>query len=310
MSGGVITPSASGGNSISFAEIVKGRDSTVRVTVDGLIYAVDLVMVMTGKNCNHSNEVLRDLIPSLFNNEKFVIRSRSKLVSFQRAIELVMVLPGQVAKETRTQFANVIRRYMAGDATLVDEIEANAQSDSPLAQMARASLLPTHFEVDDEHTRKRKALELAEKEEALEMSRLDRQAKTLKVQKDLMDMYAMVSPDNQLDDRTRLHFKDVIINLSNEAAGNYKAITDGSSKSPNASLTISTVATELGLRFSADELKSVGAKISKLYLAKYGKRAYQHEQSVGGAVCLVRSYTERDRAMIEGALREFKTISK
>ena len=55
---------AVGGNSISFAEIVKGRDSTVRVTVDGHIYAVDLVMVMTGKNINDSNECLRELNPS------------------------------------------------------------------------------------------------------------------------------------------------------------------------------------------------------------------------------------------------------
>lgn len=32
----------------SFAEIIQGRDATVRVTDDGLLYAVDLVMVMTG----------------------------------------------------------------------------------------------------------------------------------------------------------------------------------------------------------------------------------------------------------------------
>jgi len=34
---------------ISFAEVVQGRDAFVRVTPDGLLYAVDLVMVMTGK---------------------------------------------------------------------------------------------------------------------------------------------------------------------------------------------------------------------------------------------------------------------
>jgi hypothetical protein len=30
-----------------------------------------------------------------------------------------MVLPGKIAKETRTQLADIIRRYMAGDETLV-----------------------------------------------------------------------------------------------------------------------------------------------------------------------------------------------
>jgi len=33
---------------MSFAEIIDGRDAGVRVTSDGLLYAVDLVMVMTG----------------------------------------------------------------------------------------------------------------------------------------------------------------------------------------------------------------------------------------------------------------------
>ena len=33
---------------MSFAEVVQGRDATVRVTPDGMLYAVDLVMVMTG----------------------------------------------------------------------------------------------------------------------------------------------------------------------------------------------------------------------------------------------------------------------
>ncbi len=33
---------------ISFEEIVSGRDATVRVTEDKMIYAVDLVMVVTG----------------------------------------------------------------------------------------------------------------------------------------------------------------------------------------------------------------------------------------------------------------------
>ena len=64
----------------------------------------------------------------------------TKLLTFQHAIELVMVLPGQFAKETRVQFANIIRRYMAGDQTLASEIQANAQSTAPIAQAARATL--------------------------------------------------------------------------------------------------------------------------------------------------------------------------
>ena len=40
------------------------------------------------------------------------------ILTFEHAIELVMVLPGKIAKalqETRAQFADIIRPYMAGD---------------------------------------------------------------------------------------------------------------------------------------------------------------------------------------------------
>ncbi len=43
---------------LSFAAIVQGRDSSVWVTDDGLGDVVDVVMVVTGKNCNHSNGAL------------------------------------------------------------------------------------------------------------------------------------------------------------------------------------------------------------------------------------------------------------
>lgn len=42
---------------MSFKEIVQGRDATVRVTFDGLLHVVDLVMVMTGRDKNQANEV-------------------------------------------------------------------------------------------------------------------------------------------------------------------------------------------------------------------------------------------------------------
>jgi hypothetical protein len=58
---------------LSFAQLVQGRDSSVRVIENGLADLVDVVMVVTGKNCNHSNELLRDLKPSLFDNEKILM---------------------------------------------------------------------------------------------------------------------------------------------------------------------------------------------------------------------------------------------
>jgi len=63
----------------------------------------------------------------------------TKLLTPQDGIELIMVLPGKMAKETRGKFANVLQRYMAGDESLIGEIRANALSNSPIAQLARGS---------------------------------------------------------------------------------------------------------------------------------------------------------------------------
>lgn len=50
---------------------------------------------------------------------------KTKLVSFEHAIELVMVLPGKSAKSIRKKFADIITRYLDGDSSLCNEIQAN-----------------------------------------------------------------------------------------------------------------------------------------------------------------------------------------
>jgi len=62
---------------ITFEDIVQGRDSTVRVTNDGLIYAVDLVVAITDQERHHAAKTLRNLQDDLFSSEKFVDRQLS-----------------------------------------------------------------------------------------------------------------------------------------------------------------------------------------------------------------------------------------
>ena len=77
------------GKPISFAEIIHGRDASVRVTDDGLLYAVDLVVVMTGASKDYAGQHLRRLPDEFFQSAKFTDRQLStrggyptKLVSF------------------------------------------------------------------------------------------------------------------------------------------------------------------------------------------------------------------------------------
>ena len=111
---------------LSFDEIIPGN--SVRVTSDNMIYAVDLTMVITGGNRNYAGQILRRLPEEMFLSCKLHERStggfgngRTKLVTFNDALELIMVLPGKMAKEMRVKFADIIKRYLAGDASLVKE---------------------------------------------------------------------------------------------------------------------------------------------------------------------------------------------
>ena len=117
----------------------------VRVTNDGLIYATDLVQVMTGKSGRRAARVLRNLKNDLFPRENIIEKPSPlgghplKLVNFDHALELVMVVPGPTAIKTRVEFKGIIKRYIQGDQTLHAEIDTNASSTSQMAELARGS---------------------------------------------------------------------------------------------------------------------------------------------------------------------------
>jgi hypothetical protein len=293
-------------NIISFDEIVKGRHCTVRVTADGFIYVIDLVVVVTGQSRDHAGKTIRNLSNEVFPSEKISERQFStrggvptKLITFQDALELVMVLPGKVAKETRTKFASIIKRYMAGDESLVDEIRTNAVSTSPLAQLARVD--------EDDKKRKRVIEDMELEERRLRMTEMAANTQRLfaeahkceaDAQRMLMEDYASLCPNKTIDDRARLMFKDYCLNLV--SCGTHGAITNG-----NAPITISNLATKMGYKFNTTSLIAIGAEVAKRYKAKYGVAPSKHEQQCGGAVRLVCSYSEKDHGLVEEVLLDW-----
>ncbi len=57
-------------------------------------------------------------------------------------IELIMVLPGKVAKETRIKFANIICCYLEGDTSMITEIVANDAASFARVHIARMACEP------------------------------------------------------------------------------------------------------------------------------------------------------------------------
>ncbi len=293
-------------SNISFAEIIHGRDATVRVTHDHMIYAVDLVMVMTGLARDQAGLALRRLSDEKFSSIKMIERntggsgnSKTKLVSFEHALELVMVLPGSTAKETRVQFANILRRYMAGDETLHAEIQANSTSSSPVAQMARESL---GISAMDEQLvglkRRREELELLKLEEEIKGMTQNRILSTT------AELERIRDPSRcNLDDRTRLMIQDTLQNtILNVNAGSSKMITDSNDNAP---ISISSVAQELGYKLTSADAKRIGIDIKKRYLQQRGQAPPKHDQLCEGRVTQVNSYTARDRPILVKALRAY-----
>ena len=224
------------GKIFSFAEIVKERNSSVRVTDDGLLYAVDLVMIMTGLARTQAGLTLHSLSEKEFQSFEISLIDRPavsggrpiKLITFEHAIKLVMVLPpAETDKEIRIAFANIIRRYLAGDNSLINEVGQNANSCETISQMfteLQDSITSSNekrifnkrvLEQDDTLTQliiqKQKItmqeVELIEKNAISVMKSLD-------VQKTIIDTYTSLCENKVLDDSAKLLFKENILKIA------------------------------------------------------------------------------------------------
>ena len=96
-------------------------------------------------------------------------------------------------------------------------------------------------------------------------------------------------------------FKDNILNIA--ALNAQLAIGNGEVSKP---ITISDLATAMGLRFDKGDTQKIGKMVAAAYREKYGQEPGKHEQFVDGAARLVNSYTERDKGMVEAAILNYK----
>ena len=320
--------------SFLFASIVNGRDYSVRVTDDGLLAAVDIAMIMSGKSKRDAGKDLRNLNETLFSAANFTARDFTgqgnkgvRLVTPKAAIELIMVLPGKVAKETRIKFADIIHRYIGGDTSMITEIVANAASESPIAQLARATLpvvvAPTNdaafsivrkrkveeleiatMEMDlQERAERVKAMSIANyaAEQTVRAAELANRTAEMNYFTSVATSYKGLCEDNAMDERARLMFKDNYINVCMAKSNAGLLITNGAPK--NTPISLSMVAVELGLKLSTGELISAGSELSKCYFALHNKPPTKHGQLCGGRMTPVNSYMESDRALMEEVLR-------
>ena len=118
-----------------------------RVTTGRHLNAIDLIYAVSQpKSRSSAADTLRRLMRNKLFDESdltYVVHSQYKkisIVSFAKAIKLLMVLEGKTARVERGKFARVLHLFYAGDAELKAEIDSNANSQEWLNVLAREAL--------------------------------------------------------------------------------------------------------------------------------------------------------------------------
>ena len=236
---------------------------------------------------------------------------------------LLMILGGKVAAEFREILEGTFTRVMAGDQSLIEVINANAVSQAPINIAFRAALEqePVTPVLDDaclgqKRERSEASLDQALAERKLRLQegefRLKEREKAFEHLNRGLDLMNSLKARNDIDERTKLQFEDHIKNVILSASGSFKpqnAITaDGESGvNETESLSVSVVAAELGYRCSDREIINIGRAMARKYRDKYQRDPPKHKQYVKGNYIPVNSYMERDRNLMEQAVREIMT---
>jgi len=241
-------------------------------------------------------------------------RSRTPVMTLRGLQRLMMMLGGKVAAEFRAMVEGVFSRYIAGDLSMIQEIQEHAASDAPIHQAYRQAL--AQEPVLDAAGEKRKLerqdalfeLEIQERKLALEerKSRMpsDLQEKSMQNVQMFAGLMTSLNPDWTSDARLRLQLEDSMKNAF--FTPRQPLITNGEAQVPlTRSIDVSTVGQDLGMNLKHGERLAIGKLWKKKYFETYGEFPPLHDQFVGGIVCKVCSYTERDRPMGESVIREY-----
>ena len=128
--------------------------NTVRCTrLDGRNYLSvrDLIMAACHVNHRHANKIFKRLLQSVSTSTEVWTscplfqfegqgQSKQPVIPLGAALELIMVLPGDAAKDYRANVAKLLIRFAAGDPTLMAELLNNAESQAPANVLAREEL--------------------------------------------------------------------------------------------------------------------------------------------------------------------------
>ena len=224
--------------------------------------------------------------------------------------EIAWLLPGLNAAIFRKEGAATLCRALGGDLTLIDEIKARhgeiagGEEQGILLEGTGVTVAEANGTAIVIGARSNALLDLEIAERKLKL-----EERKLKLPYEIMDMSIDLSErlkrmaNDEADERFRMALVDASKNVTllNVQSANFIA-----DDTDNISISISSVAAELGKRFTTRELSDVGRVVAAAYREKHGKNPPQHEGFANGHVVQINSYFKKDRELIVKAIQKIK----
>jgi hypothetical protein len=202
----------------------------------------------------------------------------------ERLVERGVLLPNGQGIQIQQASQQVIapsdsdlgKRKISDDLNTVEIRHRNLECDKLLVEMQQ---MERQFSIDNE-----------KKKNDNRMSTVADFSKTME----------LINPKWKDDKRLILQVTDYLKNgIFNGSSG--QQIENGPAQSE--SISISSVAFELGLSISNAQAKKAGKIAAATYKERYQESPSKHHQTVGGNVILVNSYTQKDRDLLESAIK-------
>ena len=249
-------------------------------------------MLQRGSRSALANGVSRE-------EESVSVNSEGNQVA-ERLVERGVLLPGgqgvhiqQAVQQVVSVDSELGKRKLKDD---LDRVEIRLRNLECTKLEIEQEQMKTQFVIDNEQKKidnEQKKIDNEQKKNDNKISTVNNFAKTME----------MLNPNWRDDKRLVLQATDYLKNnIFNGSSA--PQIENGAAESSD-SVSIGSVALELGFSISNAKAILAGKYAAKMYREKYKESPSKHHQTIGGNVILVNSYTLKDRDLLETAIQKY-----
>ena len=212
----------------------------------------------------------------------------------QRLVERAVLLPSGQG----VQIQQAVQQVVSVDSELG---KRKVQDDLERVEIRLRNLQCSKLEIEQEQLKKQFSIDneqlMIQHQFDNEQKKIDNKMLTVTNFSKTMEM---LDPQWRDDKRLVLQATDYLKN-SIFSGSSAQQIENGTTQSE--SISIGTVAFEMGSSLSNAKATTAGKHAAAAYRQKYGESPPKHNQTIGGNVILVNSYTQKDRGLLENAIR-------